>query len=49
MTIAIIGVIAVFFVGMGVYALATAALMRPFGITLGGVRSEVGQSTAGSA
>src|SRR3954454_8712851 len=34
--IAVIGVIAVFFLGMGIYALAApAALMRPFGITLG--------------
>lgn len=41
---AIIGVIAVLFLGMGVYALAApAALVRPFGITLGGAasRSEV--------
>jgi hypothetical protein len=34
--VAVIGVIAVFFFGMGVYALAApAALVRPFGITLG--------------
>jgi hypothetical protein len=34
--VAVIGVIAVFFVGMGIYALAApAALIRPFGITLG--------------
>jgi len=42
--VAIIGVIAVFFLGMGVYALAApAALVRPFGITLGesASRSEV--------
>ena len=41
---AVIGVIAVFFLGMGVYALAApAALVRPFGITLGesASRSEV--------
>jgi hypothetical protein len=32
---AVIGVIAVFFLGMGIYALAApAALVRPFGITL---------------
>jgi hypothetical protein len=40
----VIGVIAVFFLGMGVYALAApAALVRPFGITLGepASRSEV--------
>jgi hypothetical protein len=40
----VIAVIAVFFLGMGVYALAIpAALVRPFGITLGGAasRSEV--------
>ena len=44
MTVAVIGVIAVFFLGMGVYALtAPAALVRPFGITLGesASRSEV--------
>lgn len=44
MTVAVIGVIAVFFVGMGGYALAApAALVRPFGTTLGGdaSRSEV--------
>ena len=44
MAVAVIGVIAVFFLGMGVYALAApAALVRPFGITLGGAasRSEV--------
>jgi hypothetical protein len=43
-TVAVIGVIAVFFLGMGVYALAApAALLRPFGITLSGdaSRSEV--------
>jgi hypothetical protein len=42
--VAIIAVIAVFFLGMGVYALAApAALIRPFGITLGDAasRSEV--------
>ncbi len=34
MVVAVIGVIAVFFVGMGVYALAApAALIRPFGVT----------------
>jgi hypothetical protein len=41
---AVIGVIAVFFLGMGIYALAApAALVRPFGTTLGGdaSRSEV--------
>lgn len=41
---AVIGVIAVFFLGMGLYALAApAALVRPFGITLGecAARSEV--------
>jgi hypothetical protein len=33
--VAVIGIIAVFFLGMGVYALAApAALVRPFGITL---------------
>lgn len=40
----IIALIAVFFVGMGVYALAApAAIVRPFGTTLGGAasRSEV--------
>lgn len=44
MTVAVIGVIAVFFLGMGVYALAApAAIVRPFGTTLGGdaSRSEV--------
>ncbi len=44
MTVAVIGVIGVFFLGMGVYALAApAALVRPFGTTLGGdaSRSEV--------
>ena len=44
MTIAVIVVIGVFFAGMGVYALAApAAIIRPFGITLGGAaaRSEV--------
>ena len=44
MAVAIIGVSAVFFLGMGVYALAApAALVRPFGTTLGGAasRSEV--------
>jgi hypothetical protein len=42
--VAVIGVIAVFFLGMGVYALAApAALVRPFGIALGepASRSEV--------
>ena len=44
MAVAVIAVIAVFFLGMGVYALAApAALVRPFGTTLGGdaSRSEV--------
>ena len=44
MAIAVISVIAVFFLGMGVYALAApASLIRPFGITLGEAasRSEV--------
>jgi hypothetical protein len=44
LAVAVIGVIAVFFLGMGVYALAVpAALVRPFGITLGEAasRSEV--------
>ena len=44
MTIAVIAVIGVFFAGMGGYALAApAAIIRPFGITLGGAaaRSEV--------
>jgi hypothetical protein len=43
-TVAVIGLIAVFFLGMGVYALAApAALVRPFGITMGesASRSEV--------
>ena len=36
MAVAVIGFIAVFFLGMGIYALAApAALIRPFGITLG--------------
>ena len=36
MAVAVIGVIAVFFLGMGIYALAApAALIRPFGIMLG--------------
>jgi hypothetical protein len=42
--VAVVGVIAVFFLGMGVYALAApAALVRPFGIALGepASRSEV--------
>jgi hypothetical protein len=42
--VAILGVIAVFFLGMGIYALAApAAVVRPFGTTLGGAasRSEV--------
>jgi Domain of unknown function (DUF4345) len=42
--IAVIAVIGVFFAGMGVYALAApAALIRPFGTTLGGPasRSEI--------
>jgi hypothetical protein len=42
--VTVIGVIAVFFLGMGIYALAApAALVRPFGITLGEAasRSEV--------
>ena len=35
MTVAVTAVIAVFFLGMGVYALAApAALIRPFGVTL---------------
>ena len=44
MAVAVIGVIAVFFLGMGVYAIAApAALVRPFGITQGtsASRSEV--------
>ena len=44
MAVAVIGVIAVFFLGMGVYALAApAAIIRPFGITLSEAasRSEV--------
>lgn len=44
MAVAVISVIAVFFFGMGVYALAApAAIIRPFGITLGepASRSEV--------
>lgn len=44
MAVAVIAVIAVFFLGMGVYALAVPdALVRPFGITLGqsASRSEV--------
>ncbi|MDT5329320.1 MAG: hypothetical protein QOF31_617 [Mycobacterium sp.] len=44
MAIAVIGVIGVLFAGMGVYALAApAALIRPFGTTLGGAasRSEI--------
>ena len=44
MTIAVIAVIGVFFAGMGIYALAApAAMIRPFGITLGeaAARSEV--------
>ena len=44
MAVAVIGVIALFFLGMGVYALAAPdALVRPFGTTLGGAasRSEV--------
>ena len=41
MAVAVIGVIAVFFLGMGVYALAApAALVRPFGITLGEAASQ---------
>jgi hypothetical protein len=43
-TIAVIAVIGVFFAGMGCYALAVpTAIIRPFGITLGGAaaRSEV--------
>jgi hypothetical protein len=42
--IAVIAIIGVFFAGMGVYALAApAALIRPFGTTLGGAasRSEI--------
>jgi hypothetical protein len=42
--IAVIAVIGVFFAGMGIYALAApAAIIRPFGITLGGTasRSEI--------
>jgi hypothetical protein len=42
--VTVIGVIAVFFLGMGIYALAApAAVVRPFGITLGesASRSEV--------
>lgn len=44
MAVAVIVVIAVFFLGMGIYGLAApAALVRPFGITLGesASRSEV--------
>ena len=44
MAVVVIGTIAVFFLGMGVYALAApAALVHPFGITLGEAasRSEV--------
>ena len=44
MTIAVIAVIGVFFAGMGCYALAApTAIIRPFGIALGGApaRSEV--------
>ncbi|MGH3674254.1 MAG: DUF4345 domain-containing protein [Mycobacterium sp.] len=44
MTVAVIIVVAVFFLGMGVYALAApAAMIRPFGTTLGtgASRSEV--------
>lgn len=44
MAIPVIGVIAVFFAGMGIYALAApAAIIRPFGITLteAASRSEV--------
>ena len=44
MTIAVIALIGVFFAGMGCYALAApAAIIRPFGIGLGGAaaRSEV--------
>jgi len=43
-TVAVIAVLAVFFLGMGVYALAAPpSLLRPFGITLSGdaSRSEV--------
>ncbi len=44
MAVAVIAVIGVFFAGMGIYALAApAAIIRPFGITLGEAasRSEV--------
>ena len=44
MAVAVIAVIGVFFAGMGIYALAVpAAIIRPFGITLGEAasRSEV--------
>ena len=44
MALAVIGVIGVFFAGMGVYALAApTAIIRPFGTTLGGAasRSEI--------
>ena len=44
MAIAVIAVIGVFFAGMGVYALAApAAVIRPFGTTLGGAagRAEI--------
>ena len=44
MAIAVIAVIGVFFAGMGIYAMAApAALIRPFGTTLGGAasRSEI--------
>jgi hypothetical protein len=49
-TVAVIGVIAAFFLGMGVYVLAAPAdLVRPFGITLGesASRSEVRAVYAG--
>ena len=44
MAVAVIAVIGVFFAGMGIYALAApAAIIRPFGTTLGGAasRSEI--------
>ena len=44
MALAVIGVIGVFFAGMGVYAMAApTAIIRPFGTTLGGAasRSEI--------
>ncbi len=52
MSVAVIAVIAVFFLGMGVYALAApAAIIRPFGVALGSRRCRdrrCERSTAGS-